>query len=599
MALTPNYLQKCTDGIERQYQQLVTEILVDLADRISHAQGMTSTAEYLNEKLREMSLHQVWINQMLAKVLNTTEKDVEKLMEESTYKSTRSEIKNLEAHGYDTSGLEFASQIEKSTNVAKNELTNLTRTTGQLATAKLMNIYDQAYLQVSTGAYSYDQAVTNAVKKLAKDGLGEVTYPTGAKRTVEAAVRVAVRTSVSQNALKCEEDMLDDMDVNLVEVSSHLGARPSHAVWQGKIYWRKHPEGNYENFYAATGYGTPTGLGGYNCRHQHYAYFGDDDEQAYHHIDETLNKEAYDMEQKQRSLERKLREWDRKEKILNAGGVDSTEAKRWKSYYKKQLDEHVKSSNGFLKRDYAAEKALTKGKISKSSSASDYTAHYSAKGAKGSETSGSSKGSKASILSKLHDLFNREVRRGALKGKEFENIQEMDEYVSKILIRMFKGYNPAELVDGDESRSGFLERTVLPGVYTIKRTIVNAAHPEGDTHVNLNNPALANDIHERGHDLITQLAMKRCGYKDGQTILEADARRISQEVSIIEQQFYLAGFTDESYEEILETIDKKISNRAVTQSELLSEALVDFLGKEEDNELANVVVNTFKEEWDK
>ena len=357
MALTPNYLQKCTDGIERQYQQLVTEILVDLADRISHAQGMTSTAEYLNEKLREMSLHQVWINQMLAKVLNTTEKDVEKLMEESTYKSTRSEIKNLEAHGYDTSGLEFAVQIEKSTNVAKNELTNLTRTTGQLATSKLMNIYDQAYLQVSTGAYSYDQAVNNAVKKLAKDGLGEVTYPTGAKRTVEAAVRVAVRTSVSQNALKCEEDMLDDMDVNLVEVSSHLGARPSHAIWQGKIYWRKHPEGNYENFYEATGYGTPTGLGGYNCRHQHYAYFGDDDEQAYHHIDETLNKEAYDMEQKQRSLERKLREWDRKEKILNAGGVDSTEAKRWKSYYKKKLDEHVKSSNGFLKRDYAAEKA--------------------------------------------------------------------------------------------------------------------------------------------------------------------------------------------------------------------------------------------------
>lgn len=593
MALTPNYLQKCTDGIERQYQQLVTEILVDLADRISHAHGMTSTAEYLNEKLREMSLHQAWINQMLAKVLNTTEEEVEKLMEESTYKSTRSEIKNLEAHGYDTSGLEFAAQIEKSTNVAKNELTNLTRTTGQLATAKLMNIYDQAYLQVSSGAYSYDQAVTNAVKKLAKDGLGEVTYPTGAKRTVEAAVRVAVRTSVSQNALKCEEDMLDDMDVNLVEVSSHLGARPSHAIWQGKIYWRKHPEGNYENFYEATGYGTPTGLGGYNCRHQHYAYFGDDDEQAYHHIDETLNKEAYEMEQKQRSLERKLREWDRKEKILNAGGVDSTEAKRWKSYYKKKLDEHVKSSNGFLKRDYAAEKALTKGKAPKSSSASDYTAHYSDKGTKGTEVS------KGSNVSKLLDVITRKVKRGALKGKEFENMQEMDEYVVKTLARMFKGYKPAELVNGDESQSSFLERTDLPGVYTLKRTIVNAAHPEGNDHVNLNNPALANDIHERGHDLITQLAMKRCGYKDGQIVLEADARRIAQEMTNIYKQFYLAGFTEESSEEILDTIEKKISTRAVTPSEVLSEALVDFLGKEEDNELVNVFINAFKEEWKK
>lgn len=594
MALTPNYLQKCTDGIERQYQQLVTEILVDLADRISHAQGMTSTAEYLNEKLREMSLHQVWINQMLAKVLNTTEKEVEKLMEESTYKSTRSEIKNLEAHGYDTSGLEFAAQIEKSTNVAKNELTNLTRTTGQLATSKLMNIYDQAYLQVSTGAYSYDQAVTNAVKKLAKDGLGEVTYPTGAKRTVEAAVRVAVRTSVSQNALKCEEDMLDDMDVNLVEVSSHLGARPSHAVWQGKIYWRKHPEGNYENFYEATGYGTPTGLGGYNCRHQHYAYFGEDDEQAYHHIDETLNKEAYEMEQKQRSLERKLREWDRKEKILNAGGVDSTEAKRWKSYYKKKLEEHVKSSHGFLKRDYAAEKALTKGKSSKSSAASDYTARYSDKGAKGSEVS---KGPKESKLSKLLGLITREVKRGALKGTEFGNMQEMDEYVAKTLAQMFKGYKPAELVAGDDSESRYLEKTDLPGAYTIKRVIVNASLPEGDDHVNINNPALANDIHERGHDLITQLAMKRCGFKDGQLILEKDAYRIEQEKSKIYEQFYLAGFTEESYEEILDAIEKKVSKRATTQCELFSEALVDFLANKEDNELVDVIVKTFKKEW--
>ncbi len=357
MALTPSYLQKCTDGIEGEYQKLVTEILVDMAKRIATAKGMTSTTEYLNLKLREMSLHQQFINRALAKVLHTTEEEVEKLMQESAYKSTRDTFTQLEKHGYDTSGLEFASQIEKSTNIAKNELTNLTRTTGQLATSQMMNLYDQAYLQVASGAYSYDQAVTNAIKKLAKEGLGEVTYPTGARRSVESAVRVAVRTSVAQNALKCEEDMLDDMDINLVEVSSHLGARPSHAVWQGKIYWRNHPEGNYENFYEATGYGTATGLGGYNCRHQFYPFFGEGDEQTYYHIDETVNQQAYEMEQTQRSLERKLREWDRKDKILTAGGQDNTEAKRWKSYYKQKLNELVKSSGGFLKRDYSAEKA--------------------------------------------------------------------------------------------------------------------------------------------------------------------------------------------------------------------------------------------------
>ena len=367
MALTPSYLQKCTDGIEGEYQKLVTEILIDMAQRIAHAGSMTSTTEYLNAKLRELSLQQEYINRALAKVLNTSESEVEKLMDESTYKSTRDTIVQLEKHGYDTSGLSFGRQIEKSTNIAKNELSNLTRTTGQLATAQMMNLYDQAYLQVASGAYSYDQAVTNAIKKLAKEGLGEVTYPTGAKRSVEAAVRVAVRTSVAQNALKCEEDMLNDMDINLVEVSSHLGARPSHAVWQGKIYWRNHPEGNYENFYEATGYGTATGLGGYNCRHQFYPFFGEGDEQTYYHIDETKNEQFYQMEQQQRALERKMRKWDREEKVLKAGGQDTTEARKWKSYYKNKIDDLIKSSNGFLKRDYSAEKAWSLGNKQQSS----------------------------------------------------------------------------------------------------------------------------------------------------------------------------------------------------------------------------------------
>ena len=368
MALTPSYLQKCTDGIEGEYQKLVTEILVDMAQRIAHAGSMTSTTEYLNAKLRELSLQQEYINRALAKVLNTSESEVEKLMNESTYKSTRDTIMQLEKHGYDISGLSFGRQIEKSTNIAKNELSNLTRTTGQLATAQMMNLYDQAYLQVASGAYSYDQAVTNAIRKLAKEGLGEVTYPTGAKRSVEAAVRVAVRTSVAQNALKCEEDMLDDMDINLVEVSSHLGARPSHAVWQGKIYWRDHPEGNYENFYEATGYGTATGLGGYNCRHQFYPFFGEGDEQTYYHIDETKNEQFYQMEQQQRALERKMRKWDREEKVLKAGGQDTTEARKWKSYYKEKINDLIKSSNGFLKRDYSAEKAWSLGSKQQSSS---------------------------------------------------------------------------------------------------------------------------------------------------------------------------------------------------------------------------------------
>lgn len=357
MALTPEYLQKCSDEIDQIFWKLGTRILMDIADRIRHAGGMTSTTEYLNEKLRVLGLQQTAINEMLAEALNTEKTAVDKLMEESTAKSTRQMFDNLEAAGYDTSGLEFRDQILKSTNVLNNELTNLTRTTAQLGSVKMMDALDQAYLQVSSGAYSFDEAVANACQKLAREGLDKVEYPSGAHRTVEAAVRVAVRTSVNQNALQCEMDAIKKMGINLVETSSHLGARPTHAVWQGKVFWLNTEDPRYENFYEATGYGTATGLGGYNCRHSFYPYFEELGEQTYEHFDEEKNREYYEQEQKQRYLERKVREWDRREQILKAGSQDTTEATRWKKYYKDQLNSLVKSSNGFLKRDYAAEKA--------------------------------------------------------------------------------------------------------------------------------------------------------------------------------------------------------------------------------------------------
>ncbi|MDY6281845.1 MAG: phage minor capsid protein [Erysipelotrichaceae bacterium] len=357
MALTPDYLQKCSDEIDQIFWKLGTRILKDIADRIRHAGGMTSTTEYLNEKLRVFGLQQSMINEMIAVALKTEQSEVDKLMEESTAKSTRQLFENLVAAGYDTTGLEFRDQILKSTNVLNNELTNLTRTTAQLGSARMMDAFDQAYLQVSSGAYSFDEAVANACQKLAREGLGMVEYPSGAHRSIEAAVRVAVRTSVNQNALQCEMDAIKKMGINLVQTSSHLGARPTHAVWQGKIFWLNKEDPRYENFYEATGYGTATGLGGYNCRHSFYPYFEELGEKTYEHFDEEKNREYYEQEQKQRALERKLREWDRREQILKAGGQNTAEASRWKRYYKDQLDDLVKNSNGFLKRDYAAEKA--------------------------------------------------------------------------------------------------------------------------------------------------------------------------------------------------------------------------------------------------
>lgn len=102
--------------------------------------------------------------------------------------------------------------------------------------------------------------------------------------------------------------------VDLVEVTSHPGARPSHAEWQGRCYSRsgqKTIDGTvYPDFRSSTGYGTGPGLCGWNCRHS----FGPYRHGAPHAYDpdpksETglPNDEVYALTQRQRAKERQIR----------------------------------------------------------------------------------------------------------------------------------------------------------------------------------------------------------------------------------------------------------------------------------------------------
>lgn len=355
--LEPNYLQNVGDDLEKLYQELATEILVDIAERIKMNQdAMTSTTEYLNNKLKQLGLQQDWINKRLAEILHTSEEEVDRIMQQSAYKSIRDTFDRLEAGGYDTSGLEFSDQIKKGTSALWGDIQNLTRTTAQLASDTFMRYYDMAYLQVSSGAYSLDQATANTIDKLCREGLTKVSYPSGAQRSIEAAVRLAVRTAVNQNALACEKSVIDELDINLVQTSAHMGARPSHAAWQGKVFWVNYPEGNYENFYDATGYGTGAGLGGWNCRHSFTAYFPGISEDYNQLVKPYENDRIYQMEQKQRSYERKMRKWDRDRRVKAAAGLDTTKEDYWYKYNKMRLKELVDASKGRLKRDYSAEK---------------------------------------------------------------------------------------------------------------------------------------------------------------------------------------------------------------------------------------------------
>jgi hypothetical protein len=102
-----------------------------------------------------------------------------------------------------------------------------------------------------------------------------------------------------------------------------MGARPSHAIWQGKIYKLNGSAPGYPNFAETTGYGTGEGLKGYNCRHDFYPFFPGLSEQTFEPYDQAENDKAYEESQQQRGLENDIRK--EKRQILAADESGDTE----------------------------------------------------------------------------------------------------------------------------------------------------------------------------------------------------------------------------------------------------------------------------------
>ena len=134
---------------------------------------------------------------------------------------------------------------------------------------------------------------------------------------------------------------MEEMDCEFVEVTAHEGARPTHAVWQGRVYHRGgavvQDGERYEDFEAATGYGTGPGLCGWNCRHNFYPFYPGISVRNY--TDERLAEldartipyggglyTRYEITQMQRALERKVRKYKRRYLAETAAGVDASQS---------------------------------------------------------------------------------------------------------------------------------------------------------------------------------------------------------------------------------------------------------------------------------
>lgn len=366
--LSPSYLERAPDALVELFSEVERDILADMARRIARYDYFIPAAEHQLRMLEEMGHSQDYVLSCLAKRTGKTEEELLSLLNAAAQTAVRADVGVYRRAGLDPPEIEDSERLRTvlAAGMQKTGQTfqNLTRSTAREAYEQLGQALDRAWMQVSSGAFDTNTAIRSAVKWLSAQGVQAVDYDSGRTNTLEAAVRRAVVTGLNQTTLKVQEELANEMDCDLVEVTAHSGARPDHAKWQGKIFSRSGTSKKYPDFRRKTGYGTGAGLGGWNCRHSFFPYF-EGSPRTYtakelkklEARDYTYNGQKlteYEATQTQRRIERNIRRWKREQAAMRAADLpDDEAAAKVKEWQVRQRDFVAQTG---LKRQYDRER---------------------------------------------------------------------------------------------------------------------------------------------------------------------------------------------------------------------------------------------------
>lgn len=338
--LTPNQLDKLPAQVSELYESLEQKIVADMARRIVKTNYATESAQWELIRMQQLSASQDYIFTELTKATGKTKKELISMFNEAARTTYDSDTAIYQQAGFNTIPLTENKQLQRIINaglVKTNRLfNNLTSTTAKTATQQLEKALDSVYMQVVSGAFDYNTAIRSAIKDLASGGIESIRYPSGHVDKIDVVVRRAALTGVNQTALQMQTSLADEVGSDLVETSAHMGARPSHENWQGRVFSRSGTSDKYPDFVSSTGYGTGAGLGGWNCRHSFFPFFEGLSVPAYSNqeLNSLSNKNVeynnekyseYEASQIQRNYERKIRATRRELVGYDAGIKASTD----------------------------------------------------------------------------------------------------------------------------------------------------------------------------------------------------------------------------------------------------------------------------------
>lgn len=363
-----NEIEAIPLAIERQFRELENRVMQDIIRRIKKCGEITRTADWQMHRLYELGKSKKEIQQYIRNALKLSDNELNKIYEMVIESGYARDERLYKASGKDF--IKFADNrplqqlIVGISEQTKAEFKNLTqslgfavrKTDGKLKFSPIadyyQNTFDGAVLDITSGAFDYNTVLNRVVRDMTNSGLRTVDYASGWSNRVDVAARRAVMTRVNQITAKINNDNAALLDTEYFEVSWHSGARPSHQVWQGRVFTREQLE-------TVCGLGTVTGLCGANCYHTYYPFIMGISERTYtdeqlEHMNAKENETIeyngkrytkYEALQKQRRLETTMRAQRQRIKLLKEGGADEKDIITARGRYMVTSSEYTRFSN--------------------------------------------------------------------------------------------------------------------------------------------------------------------------------------------------------------------------------------------------------------
>lgn len=364
---TPEIMEAIPTALEQIFDSLQMSIMADIVRKLVLAQELTPTSVYKIGRLYKLGKSKSAIKSIVQNTLDLSNSEIKNIFSgviESGYNEAESAFieqgKEFIPYAENEPLQQFVRAVQAQT---QGECKNITQSMGfakrqpdgSLGFTPAADYYqetlDKAVTEIASGASDYNTVLEKTVTEMINSGLRTVDYASGHSNRVTVAARRAVSTGLNQVVGKINEENAEKLGTNYFEVSWHSGARPTHQVWQGRVYSKEELE-------RVCGLGTVTGLCGANCYHSYSPFTPGITPRTY--TDEQLdqmnaeenepveyngkNYTKYEATQRQRRLETTMRAQRQKIKLLEEGGADEQALINARARYVKTSDEYVNFS---------------------------------------------------------------------------------------------------------------------------------------------------------------------------------------------------------------------------------------------------------------